>query len=58
MDHANTLWVKKSKPRKATIENQQNFKNCIAKQGEEEELFIKFEMVSQLSGRVDTLVGT
>lgn len=30
---------------------------CIAKQGEEEELFIKPEMVSQLSGGVDTLVG-
>lgn len=57
MNRANTVWVKKSKPLKATTENQQNLKNCIAKQGEEEELFIKSEMVNQLSGRGDALVG-
>lgn len=57
MNHANTVWVKKSQPLKATTENQQNFKNCIAEQGEEEELFLKLEMVNQLSGRVDTLAG-
>lgn len=50
MDHPSTVWVEKS-------ETQQNFKSCIAKKVEEEELFIKLEMVSQLSGGVDTLVG-
>lgn len=54
----NTVWVKKSKPLKATTENQQNLKNCIAKHGEKEEhFFLKSEMVNQLSGRGDALIG-
>lgn len=57
MNHANTVRVKKSKPLKATIENQQNLKNCITKQGEKEELFLKSETVNQLSGKGDALVG-
>lgn len=57
VNHANTVRVKKSKPLKATIENQQNLKNCIAKQGEKEGLFLKSETVNQLSGKGDALVG-